>query len=138
MEKKNTRSRPSSITGSTDAENNCNTSLNGKDTHTVTIRGNHQRTCTPAIWSISITNGARYKIKGNLGQPLESSHPGTPFPTHYSLYLRPKSLVPSLLPIIPPLPLCQHVRPQPQLLRHLPARRVPPCQRCHGVSPLCH
>src|SRR5712672_1188345 len=110
MEKKNTRSRPSSITGSTDAENNCNTSLNGKDTHTVTIRGNHQRTCTPAIWSISITNGARYKIKGNLGQPLESSHPGTPFPTHYSLHLRPESLVLSPLQVLCPAPWYRHVR----------------------------
>src|SRR5712671_3538661 len=123
MEKRNTRSRPFSTTDCMDAENSSNTSLSGKDTHTATIRGNHQRTCMRTTWLTAIINGAHYRIKGNLGQPLEPSHPGMPLPTHSSFYLRSKPLVPYPLQIIPPLRCWEHVQSQHQLLRHLPTQR---------------
>src|SRR5712672_2861605 len=110
MEKKNTRSRPFSTTHRMDADSNSNTSLSGGDTHKVTIRGNHQKTYMRTTWSTAIINGARYRIKGNLGQPLESSHPGTSLPTHSSLYLHTKPLVPHSLPILHPVLWCQDVR----------------------------
>src|SRR5712671_35844 len=138
MEKKSTKSRPSLIIDFMGAGDNSNTSLSGKDTHTATIRGNHQETCTQTTWSKAITSGAHCQIKGNQGQPLESSHPGTPLPAHSSFHLCSKSLVPHPFQIILPLRCWEHVRPQSQLLRHLPARQSEARQRCRRVPSLCH